>query len=853
MRACVPLLLVMTLAALHLGLIPPVQAQPTWSFRLELLPSDLYMGEWGVIRINLTNMDCSARIQEEVFEFDDIPDYALNAIIERAEEMWEEDLIKGFDVSISYSHGYGGMIYHDAELKIFGACSGKAIKIYYAFLWFPWESYSGKEFGSKSDMNLELEAFNPIDYILQGHSPGSSTIVEFDVFIPPDILPEERTLKPAVDFRVHYPGWLDYTLENYQPIGSFEINPYRSFNLTIATHDGVEPIAGARVVIRRLIHYYEVREYVTPENGTIRIGRLREGDYEIRVYWNSSLFAQESPLIHLGDYSAYDLAASKALKTQVFNVRVDVLDLRGRRLNGSITFLDGVKRVAENGVAVYKLVPNGNHTLQAYWMGEKLYDEWIWIGYHPTIAPEPKKPHYELVLPVDDLVVQAVDSGGNPVGASFELTDPEGRIPAVEKYSRTGFLNVSRLPAREYLVKAVNCSEVFGSCAEASGAFKPGSRNLLEIPIHSAAFRIYSMDQRPLGNATVIFGPLEVKANDSGMVAFAGIPAGAYPLKVFWRGVEVYSDRVNVDRSIVEDVLARVYDVRLRLRTADDKAIRVWWILVDPLGAVHTPQAPSDLITLELVPDGECNLTILWEENLTIVERRLAVAELAEMSSLKLPVGRLTLKFVWEDGSPIAEAPVLLKRLLDNRSYESVADQEGKAWFEDMLFGDYYLRVNYPGAKFAIISRNVTFSGDVITVEVKRSQISVKVVDFLGNPVEGARVKVSMSGAVFREESTGASGILTFTKLPPMPTYRVDARYGSARAWGYAYPGQLLVIKLDVIRLPGFMIQISALASMMPYLAALIAVLVIILVARRLVAKRRRSGELLQSLHDPYA
>ncbi|MCD6421253.1 MAG: hypothetical protein J7L17_02460, partial [Thaumarchaeota archaeon] len=516
LKVYAPLLLAMTLAALLLSLIPPLQAQPTWSFRLELLPSDLYMGEWGTIKINLTNTDCSTRIPEKVFEFDDIPDYALNAIIERAEEMREEDLIKGFNVSISYSHGYGGVIYHDAELRIFGACSGRSIKIYHALLWFPWESYSGKEFGSKSDINLELKAFNPIDYILQGYSPGSSTIVEFKVFIPPDILPEERTLKPAVDLRVHYPGWLDYTLENYQPIGPFEINPYRSFNLTITTHDGVEPIAGARVVIRRLIHYYEVREYVTPENGTIRIGRLREGDYEIRVYWNSSRFRQESPLIHLGKHSAYDLAASKTLKTQVFNVRVEVLDLRGRRLNGSITFLDGVKQIAESGVAVYKLVPNGNHTLQAYWMNEKLYDEWIWVGYHPTLAPEPKKPYYKLVLPVDDLLVQAVDSGGNPIGANFKVMDPENRIPVVEEYSKTGFLNVSRIPVREYLVKAVNCSEVFGSCAEASGAFKPGFKSLLRIPVHSAVFRIYSADRRVLENATVLFGPLTVKANGSG-------------------------------------------------------------------------------------------------------------------------------------------------------------------------------------------------------------------------------------------------------------------------------------------------------------------------------------------------
>jgi len=37
------------------------------------------------------------------------------------------------------------------------------------------------------------------------------------------------------------------------------------------------------VVIRRLIQYFEERSYTIPENGMIKIERLREGDYEVRV------------------------------------------------------------------------------------------------------------------------------------------------------------------------------------------------------------------------------------------------------------------------------------------------------------------------------------------------------------------------------------------------------------------------------------------------------------------------------------------------------------------------------------------------------------------------------------------
>ncbi|RLG06909.1 MAG: hypothetical protein DRN65_04410, partial [Thaumarchaeota archaeon] len=41
-----------------LALIPILYAQPTWNFRVELFPSELYMGEWGTLKMNLTNMDC---------------------------------------------------------------------------------------------------------------------------------------------------------------------------------------------------------------------------------------------------------------------------------------------------------------------------------------------------------------------------------------------------------------------------------------------------------------------------------------------------------------------------------------------------------------------------------------------------------------------------------------------------------------------------------------------------------------------------------------------------------------------------------------------------------------------------
>ncbi len=114
-------------------------AQPTWNFKVELLPSELYMGEWGTLRANITNMDCSVRVAEPYEkEFKSIPEQDLEMIEERAKEMLEKDLIKGYDIEITYSHGVGGQVYYDAKLTINKACSGKSIQVYYGLLWFPW-------------------------------------------------------------------------------------------------------------------------------------------------------------------------------------------------------------------------------------------------------------------------------------------------------------------------------------------------------------------------------------------------------------------------------------------------------------------------------------------------------------------------------------------------------------------------------------------------------------------------------------------------------------------------------------------------------------------------------------------
>lgn len=823
-----------------ISLVPRCHAQPTWSFRVRLLPSELYMGEWGAVKVNLTNTDCSGKASAE-FEFKDIPERDLEGLEKRAEEMLDEGLIGSYDIQITYAHGFGGQVYYDAKLTIRGACSGKPIKVYHVFLWFPWKDYPGRELGAKAEVNAELKAFNPIEYILKGVSPGSSKILVFHIFIPPDIRPEERLLKPYIDIRVHYPGWIDYTLEGYPTEGPFEIQPYRSFNLTITDYDGVTPLAGARVVIRRLMHYYEVREYVTPENGTLSIRRLLEDYYEIRVYWNSSDYLQESPLIHIGKHFSYDLASSKILKTLLFNVEINVFDLRGRPLDSAKVSLDGVERVAEKGVARFPLVPNGNRTLQAYWMNLKLLDEWIWVGYHPTLFPEIKEPRYEVTLQVNDLVVQVVDSGGSPIGANFTVIDLSGRLPKMTRYSGNGFLNISYLPIGKYLVRASNCSKTFGTCVEASGEYSPGGISEIQLPVHLISLKVYSMSGVELANATISFGPLSVRTDESGSASFPGVPEGEYLVKVFWRGVEVYRGRLTVSGSMTEKLYGEVYDVMVKMRTADGDPFTVKWVLIDPSGIVHAAEAPTDVISLSLVPAGPCELKLIDEKNATIFSKSFDIKEIAELKVLMLPIKDLVVKVAWEDGSPISGARIYLVEAAGNRSYEAFTNLSGEAEFRRIPFSEYHLTVYYRKTPLALVKENITFSGSPIEVKARQAQVQVKVVDWFDNPLQDALVRLHVSGIVFGELYSGADGVASFPKLPYLPAYQVEVKHGPLRLSEVARPGQVLTVKVEVINFFGLMIYVSEITSMIPYIVGaliLCASIAAIIIFRIVSAKR---------------
>jgi len=815
--------LIIAMLLIPLAAVEPARAQPTWSFKVQLLPSDFYMGEWGTLQANITNYDCVQRVDWQE-HFDEILEEELEAMEQRAEEMKNMSLIKDYYVEVERSWGRGGMIYHEANLYLYGACSGRSIKILWVRFWFDWSRYGGREAaGFEAQVNRVLKAYDPVQYVLNGASPESSVIVSTRIFIPEWIEPDERLKRPYLDIRVDYPGWIEYTLEKFPVEGPFEIQPYRSFNLTITDFDGVRPLPGAKVVIRQLIRYYRRREYITPDNGTISVYRLPEEKYEVRVYWNSS-YRQELGLVYLGMPTAYDLASTGVLRTRIFTLRISPLDRKGRPLIGARVILDGFERIAENGTAVYELVPQGNHSIQVYWMGLKLHDGWLWAGYHPTYHPSKPATEHLLRLPVDDLVVQAVDTGGNPVGASFNVTGLGGRLRLKNLYSRNGSLVVSQLPVADYKVEAVNCSKVFDRCVRSNSTLKPGEPSKIVLPIHSVRLRILDAEGRPLPGLNVSLAGIKTRTDDDGYAVYTGVPEGSYRIQGSWLGVKVFDQNISVSSRVEMALKADVYDVKLKIVRVDGKPFRASYELAGPAGRFRSEFA--DVVEVHRIPEGVYALRISLG-NRTLLELSAKASELSKLDSVKVPVGdlRVTVKV---GGRPLEDAKIQLIDLEAYKVHEAVA-KNGRYSFKDLIYGKYLLRVFYPWTRIPVYNRTLDFEGEAVEVELEEAGIGVRVLDFFGRPVQGAEVTVSYFNAPLAKEFTDSSGMAMF-KLVKLPSYEVEVRYRGESERRVCPPASMEEFRLGSAEVLGLRVKVSELASY-GYIIALIAISMILVIA----------------------
>ena len=806
-----------------------VSGQPTWSFKIRIMYDEYYMGEWGKIWVNITNVDCNIREDAPPLIFKDLNEKIFKTYLERAEKMRSENFIENYFYTVENLRGVGtGEIYGDYTLKLTKVCKGRSILVLSVGLWFPWTDI-GKSSERWRTVNTRLEAFNPVKFILHGRDTGSSILVGIDFFFPEDIKSEEIKLQPIVDVRVHFPDWIPYTLENLNYSGKIVVLPYRSFNLTVTDFDCVHVLSGAKLVLRRLIHYYDVREYIVPADGRVKIWRLLDDKYEVAVYWNSTRYAQMYPFIYFEQHWAYDLAHSKIIKTRLYNLKLNILDLKNSRLSNAKTYLDGYEMLAVNGLSMYSLVPEGNHSIQVFWRNVKVYDGWVWAGYHPTIYPWMTRPAIEhnITTSVGDLVVQVVDTGGNRIGANFTVIGLNPETSIKNFYSRNGLLNFSQVPLGEYVVRAVNVSRIFGNIVEGSITVIPGAGKIsyLNLPIHSVKFHVLGMNDKPLKNAEIVFGPISTRLDDNGDVLFTGVPRGIYKFTVFWRGLKIYEKDVNIDGTLSEVVRVPVYDIHIVFLDHLGRRFYCNYSLKAPGGLSISSDKPKHEVYVEMVPEGTVNIVLYSPEGRLLLNESRLVSELAKISELKLPVSDMIVRIYFGNES-LEKAEVRVKDVVYGGEYVEFTDRDGCAVFENMVFSNYSIRVNYPQTQMALKIFYHYFNGSIIDVNVEKAGLIVKVMYEDDTPIVGIEVTLFYGLTYLDRVVTDLNGYAYFKDIPKLPSYRVVVNHGGKEYSQTAIPNSTVMVKIEKPLLSretiGMLIQISIISGISIAVAILI-------------------------------
>ncbi|MEM3952628.1 MAG: hypothetical protein QXP74_04395 [Nitrososphaerota archaeon] len=822
------LIVMISILLLSILLMPPsIQCQPTWSLKIVFYPAKLYMGEWGQIYVNITNMDCSSR-SNYLIELKSTNEKVIDEMVERSEEMKKTGMIEDYSLEAEKMWGYGGEVYGDYKLTILGACNGRSVELVSAGVWFPFKEIA-RAMTFWNNTKKSLEAFNPLIYIMNGSHRESSIVLIFKVFIPEDIPSEEVSMKPSIDVRLRFPGWVEYTLENYPAAeNNVEIQPYRTFNLTVTDFDGLNPIPNAKIVIRRLIYYYEEREYITPENGTIKIYRLYDDKYEIAVYWNSS-YKQEYPLIYFEQHWAYELSRSKNIRTRLFNLKIKPVDIHGKPLNKASIILDGIVKTSENGEATYQIVPQGNHSIQVFWRNVKVYDGWVWAGYHPTIYPWMTRPAIEhnITTSVGDLVVQVVDTGGNRIGANFTVIGLNPETSIKNFYSRNGLLNFSQVPLGEYVVRAVNVSRIFGNIVEGSITVIPGAGKIsyLNLPIHSVKFHVLGMNDKPLKNAEIVFGSISTRLDDNGDVLFTGVPRGIYKFTVFWRGLKIYEKDVNIDGTLSEVVRVPVYDIHIVFLDHLGRRFYCNYSLKAPGGLSISSDKPKHEVYVEMVPEGTVNIVLYSPEGRLLLNESRLVSELAKISELKLPVSDMIVRIYFGNES-LEKAEVRVKDVVYGGEYVEFTDRDGCAVFENMVFSNYSIRVNYPQTQMALKIFYHYFNGSIIDVNVEKAGLIVRVTYEDDTPIVGIEVTLFYGLTYLDRVVTDLNGYAYFKDIPKLPSYRVVVNHGGKEYSQTAIPNSTVMVKIEKPLLSretiGMLIQISIISGISIAVAILI-------------------------------
>jgi hypothetical protein len=239
----------------------------------------------------------------------------------------------------------------------------------------------------------------------------------------------------------------------------------------------------------------------------------------------------------------------------------------------------------------------------------------------------------------------------------------------------------------------------------------------------------------------------------------------------------------------------------------------------------------GDRISIEMLPEGEYRLTATIRRDgreVRLLEEAVRPSELRG-AVIRLPIGRLALRIVWDDGTPFEGQATV--------AGETRRIVNGRVEFELLPFGAYNITVRGVG-DIEVLRTEVAHGGAEETIRISSSSMVVRVSDMLGRPIEGAGVRIQsqrVPGAL-ATATTGPDGAARLTRIPAaLAPFIVTVTYGGWTEEKLTGPGEAS-ITIPAIAIGGTLIESWIVFAAIGLPAAATAIL---LVAR---ASSRRRG-----------
>ena len=863
MRSEAALLAVLIAGAFaHLAL-GTASAQPTWSFWAEVSGA-LYPGETHNVTVILRNTQCVERRDEIRFDYEHWPtlmnlrDEEVEEFKAKAEEGVSLGVFRSYSIFVNQTDwkwfGPKQILVSNITIVIRDYCVYKPIFVEKVRIWFPWKGY-GRSLSSEVNVGKVLRGYDVSEFplsILKAVGPreeGPWYDYYRNVSIPfrvPEDLPSEflgsQGIVVEVDARTEGGVWTfggAFGQPSVRVTGQVDVRPFRTFTLRVTDGEGAIPLGGAEVRLQAHVYPFSLK-LTTNASGMVEVFRLPDYyTYSVRVLYRPPLLNESIPVL-ISDMDALQMV--KGIRTELHTMRVFPKDLKGRALEGANVVVDaisihlapGVKanllsNETAKGYATFPLLPTGNYSYRILWKGVEVCSGTRYLGYHPTYGMRPGS--FEVTCRVGDLRIRAVDGMGNAIGAELSVL---GRAASGDvilvflqkvEYAKNGTLVIRQVPPGTYTVEAVNKSAAFGKEVRGSAVLelgpeiRPENEVVVRLPVFGVRIAVVSEDGDQLDAYRLEFGP--IKAEMKGTAVLSGVPEGEYPMRVIYRGVEVFSGSVKVEGNVEKTFRARVFRASFLLKDFDGEQVTASWKVTGP-GGTFSGSSPRGVT--EPLPEAPHRLEVRGKvlgKEVVLLNTTFLPSQLRN-ATLTIPLVTPVFRVVWSDGYPFEgqlEVPELGLKA-------PVVD--GKAKLDaKVLIGNYRVLIyDRNGARVHEERTGIASGGSEL--RIRAVSLTVKLVDVLGQPISGASVQVrGAQGIILAEGKTDQSGQLSIIRLPAAQApFLASAGWGGKRVEAISQGGEV-VLRIDAINLGGTAVDPALVGAGVAGVIAVAAVVII--------------------------